>query len=53
MLLTAAKVLLICSVIQSLYNSHLAFGFSVGMKKETNYICQFNVQYIFILRALV
>lgn len=42
MLLTLAKVLLICSAIQSLNNSHLAFGFSVKIKRETNYTLQFN-----------
>lgn len=42
MLLTLAKVLLICSAIQSLNNSHLAFGFSVKIRRETNYTLQFN-----------
>lgn len=54
MLLTPAKVLLICSVIQSLYNSHLAFGFSVEIKKKLIIYCSlFNIQYILIVRALV
>lgn len=54
MLLTPAKVLLICSVIQSLYNSHLAFGFSVEIKKKLIIHCSLiNTQYTRIVRALV
>lgn len=54
MLLTPAKVLLICSVMQSLYNSHLAFGFSVEIKEKVIIYCSLiNIQYILIVRALV